>query len=43
MAGAKLTGEKLTGWVKRFDLRKGYGFITVEDHEDIFVHFSKRC
>jgi len=43
MAGPKLTGDILTGWVKWFDERKGYGFITVEDYEDIFVHFSKRC
>jgi len=40
MVRNKLTGERLTGWVKWFDARKGYGFITVEDHEDIFVHFS---
>lgn len=32
--------EKLTGFCKWFDPRKGYGFLSVEDHEDIFVHFS---
>ncbi|MFX1325112.1 MAG: cold shock domain-containing protein [Promethearchaeota archaeon] len=30
----------LTGYVKWFDAKKGYGFISVEDQEDIFVHFS---
>ena len=32
--------DRLTGFVKWFDYKKGYGFISVEDHEDIFVHFS---
>ena len=27
--------------MKWFDYKKGYGFITVEDHDDIFVHFSQ--
>ena len=40
MAGNKSTGESLTGWVKWFDAKKGYGFISVEPHEDVFVHFS---
>jgi CspA family cold shock protein len=30
----------ITGFVKWFDAKKGYGFISVEDKEDIFVHFS---
>ena len=29
-----------TGTVKWFDARKGYGFITAEDGQDVFVHFS---
>jgi CspA family cold shock protein len=33
--------EKIIGWVKWFDNRKGYGFISVENkEEDVFVHFS---
>jgi CspA family cold shock protein len=30
----------MKGTVKWFDAKKGYGFITKEDGEDIFVHFS---
>jgi CspA family cold shock protein len=29
-----------TGTVKWFDSKKGYGFIEVEDGDDVFVHFS---
>ena len=29
------------GKIKWFDNKKGYGFITVEGMEDIFVHYSK--
>ena len=30
----------LTGAVKWFDEKKGYGFIAGQDGRDIFVHFS---
>lgn len=30
----------LTGVVKWFDSEKGYGFITMENGKDIFVHYS---
>ncbi len=29
------------GTVKWFDSRKGYGFITSEDEQDVFVHYSE--
>ena len=32
--------DLMTGTVKWFDVRKGYGFISDEDGVDCFVHFS---
>ncbi|MFX1308162.1 MAG: cold-shock protein [Promethearchaeota archaeon] len=32
--------KKSNGFVKWFDAKKGYGFISVKNQEDIFVHFS---
>jgi len=29
------------GTVKWFDSGKGYGFIEMEDHKDIFVHYTE--
>jgi CspA family cold shock protein len=32
--------ERIQGTVKWFNAVKGYGFIGVEEGEDVFVHFS---
>jgi len=31
-------GSKMKGKVKWYNMRKGYGFISGEDDEDVFVH-----
>jgi len=31
----------MEGKVKRFNARKGFGFITTEDNQDVFFHFSE--
>lgn len=35
----KLTPQRETGTVKWFNANKGYGFITRENGDDVFVHF----
>ena len=30
----------MKGTVKIFDAKKGYGFISVADHRDVFVHYT---
>ncbi len=32
--------DRLTGTVKWFDAKKGYGFITNGSDRDVFVHYS---
>ncbi len=32
--------KRNVGFVKWFDAKKGFGFISVADQDDIFVHFS---
>lgn len=32
--------QRTQGTVRTFDLSKGYGYITVEGRDDIFVHYS---
>lgn len=39
-AGTFINNNFMTGQVKWFDSKKGYGFITGENGKEIFVHFS---
>ncbi len=32
--------DRVQGTVKWFDAKKGFGFISREDAEDVFIHFS---
>ena len=32
--------ERKTGTVKWFNDRKGFGFIRIDDEQDVFVHYS---
>ena len=35
-----MVAERQTGTVKWFNATKGYGFITLDDGRDVFVHYS---
>jgi CspA family cold shock protein len=41
MAEKSRSRNKMKGKVKWFSNAKGYGFITLEDNTDLFVHYSQ--
>lgn len=38
--GMEVSGEMSNGTVKWFSSKKGYGFITMEDGQEVFVHYT---
>jgi CspA family cold shock protein len=38
--GTEVSGEMSNGTVKWFSSKKGYGFITMEDGQEVFVHYT---
>ena len=36
-----MSAERMQGTVKWFNAEKGYGFISQENGEDLFVHYSE--
>jgi CspA family cold shock protein len=40
VTGQEVSGEMSTGTVKWFSSKKGYGFITMEDGQEVFVHYT---
>ena len=36
-----MKGASMTGTVKWFDAEKGFGFITTDNGDDVFAHFSQ--
>jgi len=36
----EIVSERKTGTVKWFNDRKGFGFIRMDDEQDVFVHYS---